>query len=341
MTAKFHIPDFWRHFGLNLNLIDMINKHPEYFRDIQIVSTYGCFAPALWNGGRTIVGNTPKEMVQWTIDQFNKRGVPIRYTFTNPTLTEKDLNDPFCNMLCRMADNGFNEIIVNLPFLENYIRERYPNYKLTSSTVKQIEDYDLLMKEFEKDYKLVVLDYNWNNDFEKLEKIPMELRKRCEILINPYCVPHCQRRGEHYRVLGRCQRKASEMNMSSVDNFLRGSRPSRPREDPLKEANEFNCANTLMNFYQINHFKTFISNDDLYEKYLAMGFDNFKIEGRVLSEPNVVESYVYYLVKPEYRDMVRLELLTAPKPVPKVAVQRPKRHFIDYDGKPIPQKQDN
>ena len=60
---------------------------------------------------------------------------------------------------------------------------------MISSTVKQIEDYDQLMEEFKKDYKLVVLDYNWNNDFEKLDKIPQELRSRVEILINPYCTP--------------------------------------------------------------------------------------------------------------------------------------------------------
>ena len=39
-----------------------------------------------------------------------------------------------------------------------------------------------------------------------------------------------------------------------------------------------------------------------------MGFCNFKIEGRVLHSANVIESYVYYMVKPEHRDRVRLEL---------------------------------
>lgn len=333
MTANFHIPDFWKHCDLNLNLLDMMKAHPEYFRDVKIVSTYGCFAPALWNGGRAIAGHTPKEEVKWTIEEFNKRGVPIRYTFTNPTLTEADLRDPFCNRICRLAENGFNEIIINAPFLEKYIREKYPKFPLTSSTVKQIEDYDELMREFEKDYKLVVLDYNWNNDFEKLDRIPKELRKRCEILINPYCIPHCPRRKEHYQVLGRCQRCASDMDEQIMMNPLRTRANS---QDPLKEATEFGCKNTLMNFYQVMNYKTFITRE-LLDKYLEMGFDNFKIEGRVLSSPNVVESYVYYLVKPEYRDLVRLELLTAPK-IKRPDSSKPKRFFIDYDGKEIPQK---
>ncbi len=300
MKMKFHIPDFWKHWELNLNLIDMIKEHPEYFNDgLEIASCFGCFAPALWNGGRTLGGYTSREQITNTIKWFNERNVPIRYTFTNPTITEKDLKDPFCNRLCKMAENGFNELICNAPVLEEYIRNTYPKFPLISSTCKQLEEHDQLMEEFEKDYKLVVLDYNWNNDFERLAKIPEEYRSRCEILINPYCVPHCKRRGEHYKVLGECQRKASaHANGSSKDkNYMSG-------------AVEFKCENTNFNFYQITKYCTFVPRENL-DRYMEMGFNNFKIEGRVINAFNVLESYMYYMVKPEYRDMVRLELLTA------------------------------
>lgn len=332
MNARFHIPDFWKHGDVNLYLIDLIKNHPEYFYDgIEIASCYGCFAPALWNGGRTVGGSTSGEQIKATIEEFNKRNIPIRYTFTNPTLTEQDLKDPFCNRLCRLAQNGLNEIIVNAPFLEEYIREKYPQYPLVSSTVKQIEDYDQLMKEFEKDYKLVVLDYNWNNDFEKLEKIPRELRARCEILINPYCTPHCKRRKEHYQVLGRCQRNCSK-TLDNLNKVMRGVKVP----DPMEEATNFKCPNTNYNLYQVMHYSTFISREDIYGRYLDMGFNNFKIEGRVLSAPNVIESYMYYMVKPEYRDRVRLDMLTY-RPEHSLTNIKPKRVFVDYDGREIPQ----
>lgn len=340
MNARFHIPDFWKHGDLNLHLIDTLKEHPEYFYDgIEIASCFGCFAPALWNGGRAISGSVNTAQVEATIERFNSRGVPIRYTFTNPTLTEADLKDPFCNRLCKAAENGLNEIIVNAPFLEEYIRENYPKYSLVSSTVKQIEDYDQLMREFEKDYKLVVLDYNWNNDFEKLEKIPQELRGRCEILINPYCNPHCKRRGEHYQVLGRAQRKAAQRSDDILAQFQRGRRPANVQApNPFAEAMEFTCPNTLFNFYQITEFSTFVKREDIYGRYLEMGFNNFKIEGRVLHPANVIESYMYYMVKPEYRDRVRLEMLTYVPKEPLSAI-RPKRYFVDYDGKDIPQQE--
>ena len=302
MNARFHIPDFYVHAILNLNLIDKIKEHPEYFYDgIEIASCYGCFAPALWNGGRVVAGTSTTTLINNTIRAFNERGVPIRYTFTNPTLTESDLRDPFCNKICRLAENGFNEIIVNLPFLEEYIREKYPKFPFVSSTVKQIEDYDALMREFEKDYKLVVLDYNWNNDFERLEKIPQEYRARCEILINPYCNPHCKRRREHYIALGKSQRETASTPLQAR---MQG-------KNTLKDALEFDCKNTSFNFYQIQKFSTFVGLEQI-QKYLEMGFNNFKIEGRVLSPYNVLESYVYYMVKPEYRDIFRLEMLTRP-----------------------------
>jgi len=300
MKMKFHIPDFHKHWELNLNLIDMIAEHPEYFYDgVEIASCFGCFAPALWNGGRALGGYTSREQVTNTIKQFNERNVPIRYTFTNPTITEKDLKDPFCNRLCKEAENGLNEIICNTAVLEEYVREKYPKYPLISSTCKEIRDHDGLIAELQKDYKLVVLDYNWNNDFERLAQIPEEYRSRCEILINPYCIPKCPRRGEHYKVLGECQRKCSTMTASlSTDDALLGAR-------------EFDCPNPSYNFYAIQKYSTFVPRENL-DKYMELGYNNFKIEGRVLAKENVLESYVYYMVRPEYRDRVRLELLVAP-----------------------------
>ena len=42
-----------------------------------------------------------------------------------------------------------------------------------------------------------------------------------------------------------------------------------------------------------------------------MGFEQFKIEGRTASPLNVLETYMYYMAKPEYRDETRFMLLKA------------------------------
>mgnify|MGYP003156105176 CR=1 FL=1 len=57
MSIKFHLPDFCGNYKMNLYLADTLNEHPEYFYDdIKIASSYGCFPPAAWNGGRTVTG---------------------------------------------------------------------------------------------------------------------------------------------------------------------------------------------------------------------------------------------------------------------------------------------
>ena len=40
-----------------------------------------------------------------------------------------------------------------------------------------------------------------------------------------------------------------------------------------------------------------------------MGFEQFKIEGRTANTLNVLETYMYYMVKPECRDEARFTIL--------------------------------
>ena len=51
-----------------------------------------------------------------------------------------------------------------------------------------------------------------------------------------------------------------------------------------------------------------LNEEDIYNKYVPMGYENFKIEGRSVPDINVLETYMYYMVKPEYRDRARLFL---------------------------------
>ena len=97
MSINFHLPDFCGNYKMNLAFIDAIKERPElFYDDIKIASSYGCFPPAAWNGGRAAVGAVRRDFINFIIKEYNSRGVPIRYTFSNPLVTEKDLSDPFC-----------------------------------------------------------------------------------------------------------------------------------------------------------------------------------------------------------------------------------------------------
>ena len=156
------------------------------------------------------------------------------------------------------------------------------------SKILIVEDEESIA-ELEKDYNLVVLDYNWNNQFDELEKI--KRKDKCELLINACCTPHCQRRKAHYEHIAR--------GHIEYDKYKK----SNGKEGTIQQP--FECDQMYLTIYDINKYPTHISPDDIYEKYAPMGFSNFKIEGRSTNSIKMLETYIYYMVKPEYQIHVR------------------------------------
>ncbi len=308
MTARFHLPGITTHFDLNMYFIELFRSEPQLFREnTEIASVYGTLPPAVWNGGRTVRGVLDLEQCAYIIQCYNAHNIPLRFTFTNPMLEERHLKDEFCNIICQMAENGMNEIIIFSPMLEEYLRRTYPKFTYTSSTCKQIEDIGELEKELEKDYRLVVLDYNWNNRFDVLEKLPH--KEKCELLLNAICVSHCPHRGEHYRFLGRQQIYVNEMLPIAGPNAF-----------TMTSGNEkdFRCPfNTSLE--KGTNQKTYLSPESVYEKYLPMGFENFKIEGRTYTDEEMLGEYIKYMAKPECADEVREKMLAHTEPAPENA----------------------
>jgi collagenase-like PrtC family protease len=289
----FHLPGLLKQHSMTIALQYHLDNHPEMFHDgVYIASLYGTYPTSVWNGGRFMQGLTDERTVRLSVEILNEKGIPVRFTFTNPVVTEEELSDRFCNRTLEIADNGMNEVIVNSPLLEKYIREKYPNYKITSSTCKQIENADDLNAELKKDYNLVVLDYNWNHDIEFLKSI--DQKERCELLVNACCIPHCPRRGEHYRQIGEEQNRYWTEQKNHVMKIV--------------DYHDFPCQYMKNTIYDTVGYETRILPDDLYETYVPMGFKHFKIEGRTVPLVETIDTVVQYMAKAEYRDYLRLKL---------------------------------
>lgn len=279
-----HLPGLCYFRLMNQVLINLMNKYPESFRDgYKIGSVYGTFPGAIWNGGRTVFGITSKGDIEKIITAYNSKGVPARFTWTNSLLEEKHLTDTYCNLIMKMADNGMNQVLVNRDVLENYIRSEYPGFKIISSTTKRMLDIETLNEEIEKDYFLVVLDYDLNHNEEVLSALQPHADK-VEILVNEICFPDCKMRQEHYRNQSQAQLEFD---------------PNLP----------FKCPNNSKPrvFAECMKRPAFISNEEI-EKYIDRGYVNFKIVGRGLSADFVKDSYMYFLVKDEKRDFIRNRL---------------------------------
>jgi len=314
--VKFHLPGLRYNFPLNMIFLSLTAQYPQFFMDgLEIGSFYGEFPCSLWNGGRVSLDDQcDAGFIRNVIRDANMAGIPIRYTYTNPLLTEKDLDDKYCNFCMREANNGKNQVLVVSPVLEEYIRKTYPDFTICSSTCKEIRDIDKLNEELKKDYGLVVLDYNFNNKFDILRNI--EPKDKVEVLINPCCEPECRRRGAHYKYLATQQR--TELENRKL--------PPNMRKPIQKWECKFEHLPTL---YSIAGFPTFISRDKLWNVYVPMGYSNFKIEGRTSNLLSVMDTYCYYMAKPEHRDAVRMLCLLNLENRHIITVNKPRRGTFD------------
>lgn len=312
MSVRFHLPGLRNNFPLNMLMLKMLKAFPKFFReDIEIASFFGEFPTSLWNGGRYDNNDQcDAGYVREVIKAVNAVGVSIRYTFTNPTITEADLDDPYCNFCMKAGDNGKNEVLVVSPVLEEYIRKTYPSYTVNSSTCKEIRSVEALNAELERDYGLVVLDYNLNNRFAELEKITD--KARCEVLVNSCCVPNCPRRGEHYRFIAKQERTA----------LLNRTLPAGQQKQVPVWRCDYGEQNSLSKYKQ---YPTHISPDAIWQKYVPMGFENFKLEGRTANLFLLVDTYCYYFARPEFHDEARLLLLANLEANKIITVNKPKK----------------
>ncbi|NTV03046.1 MAG: hypothetical protein HGB04_09765 [Chlorobiaceae bacterium] len=284
MGVNFYLPDFFYLFKLNRAIIELQKVQPESFHEgIVIKSVYGCFPPSVWNGGRVVGGFCDRDNLIITAKYFNDNGIGCRFTFTNSLIEEKHLQDTFCNLCMTLCENPLNDVVVNSPLLEQYIRERYPSYRIISSVTRWFSD-PVRLDELLCRYDTVILNYLMNNTRELME---LDHKERYEILVNSYCDDSCAKVAAHYESVSRAQ-----LEYASRDTFDNGG-----------------CGHFNRTFPEIMENRSFVPAEDVLGKYREAGFRHFKISGRMSRMPDVLESYLYYLVKPQFRDRLRLRML--------------------------------
>lgn len=276
-----HLPGLCNFRVINQILLNLMKDYPSKFREgYKIGSVYGTFPGAIWNGGRAVFGTAYKGDIDRVIKIYNSRGVPVRFTWTNTLLEDKHNLDTYCNLVMKLADHKKNQVLVNAPSLEEYIRKEYPDFAVISSTTKRLTDPAAIKAEVEKDYYLVVLDYDLNHNEEVLKELE-PVADKIEILVNEICAPNCPKRAEHYR--------AESLSQLEFD-----------------QATDFKCPhqNAKRGFNESMKRPAFISNEEI-GSYIDRGYVNFKIVGRGLSPEFLMDSYAYFLAKDEHREFIR------------------------------------
>jgi hypothetical protein len=291
----FSIPGFERHYELNMIFLNLFFKEREkFYDDVVIDSIFDSFA-CCWSGGRPISTYHQAPGIFATVKNFNMKGISVRHVFNNLLIEDKHLLDQQGNTILNITENIDEQIqngcTVNSPILAEYIKKNYPNFYIVWSTTKELNDINTI-NELSKN-NILVLSYNFNNDFEKLKQLKHP--ENIEILCSEEgCVPNCPYRMEH-------QLLTSKMNMNELDAF----------HTMVPCPNVLNGTPTYY-YNTVANRDWYISIDDIREKYLPLGINKFKISGRSAGEIttiNTIENYVNYFAEPEYRDEIRNKLL--------------------------------
>lgn len=290
IKVHYHLPGLFEFYEFYKVFLPLYREHRDWFYEwCDIASIYGAPEGSLWGGGRTSFGKADARDVLALMDEF---AISARLTFSNSLLKEEHLTDKKCNELCRLFEGAkkTSGVIVHSDLLLDYLKEKFPDLYLISSTTKVLTDFEDLRTELDRpDFKYVVPDFRLNKAFDKLSSLTQEQKDKVEFLCNECCDIKCRSRKA-------CYENVSRKNLATSGEEIPDHKCTSPEG---KGGYKFSKA--MKN-------PAFISILDIQTTYLPMGFSNFKIEGRGLGSALLLEFILYYMTKPEHELEVREEI---------------------------------
>ena len=214
-------------------------------------------------------------------------GISARLTLSNSLLRPEHLADARCNALCRLfarSDGPRNGAIVHSELLTAYLRQTYPELYLVSSTTKVLTSLTDLRRELERpEFACVVPDFRLNPTLGTPGALPERLRGRAELLCNECCRFDCPDRRACYEAVSRKNLgEAAPEHRCTAPDAAGGYRFSKAMKNP-----------------------GFLGVEAIRDRYLPLGFSQFKLEGRGLGSALILEFLLFYLTKPDYHIHVR------------------------------------
>ena len=276
----FKLPGLFEKFDLIKKVIEVYNACPFAFKEGCIIdSVYGSNGGNL-NGGRAI--SECKHNIKDILYFCEQNNVLPTIIMSNTLVTyEEAAHDANATKII----NNFNVSTTNFCVANNEV-ERWlldngvASCNIISSTTKCLDKKDL--EKETKAHGLVVLPENLINRFDIISKLSTETRSKLEVIVNSACPLNCMTRKKHYDYMSRIALK------EKVPKFV---------------CPNYNYAGNGF-LYELFNTPQFVSNK-MINKYIKLGINHFKIQGRTDSDYNLIETFAYYLVKEKYRIMFR------------------------------------
>ena len=276
----FKLPGLFEKTDLIKKVIEVYNAYPFVFKEGCIIdSVYGSNGGNL-NGGRAI--SECKHNIKDILYFCEQNNVLPTIIMSNTLVTyEEAAHDANATKII----NNFNVSTTNFCVADNDVEKwlldnRVPSSNIISSTTKCLDKKDL--EKETKAHGLVVLPENLINRFDIISKLSTETRSKLEVIVNSACPLNCMARKNHYDYMSRIALK------EKVPKFV---------------CPNYNYAGNGF-LYELFNTPQFVSNK-MINKYIELGINHFKIQGRTDSDYNLIETFAYYLVKDRYKIMFR------------------------------------
>ncbi len=197
--AHYHLPGLFEFYEFYKVYLPLYREHQDWFYDwCDIASIYGAPEGSLWGGGRTSFGKADARDVLALMDSYD---ISARLTFSNSLLKVEHLSDKKCNELCQLFEKAKipSGVIVHSDLLLKYLKEKYPDLYLISSTTKVLTNFDNFRTELDRpDFKYIVPDFRLNKAFDQLASLTQEEKDKVEFLCNECCDINCTSRKACY-----------------------------------------------------------------------------------------------------------------------------------------------
>ncbi len=263
------------------------------FKDSNIklpkVNLFGTSACA-WSGGRnpSIYTKFHKNKFSKMLNYVTFLNATPSFTFTSTGLTDKDFDDPYCNMMMEAGFEANARFIVFDDKLRDYIKSKNPKATVVASVIKPIFEFQDFSKKktysveketayynkLLKEYDIVVVRPEYSK-FALVENPNMiNDLSRIEVLINQQCTMNCPRAVAHYSSFEQVKEN-------------RGEYAFQCHKMTMKYSEHFD--------YNINSFHS----EESLHKLNDAGVKRFKVQGRSLALPpnEVYINMINHIVK--------------------------------------------
>lgn len=274
----FTLPNFYEALNVNKFLYELNKTHAHFFKEqISFYMVSGAFPFSSWNGGINCnVGEGAYYNDFINVQNNSQLHLPLRLNMANVLLESTDYYDHMNAAILSIFNDGSTMLeISSIPLME-YIKNKYSEYNfMLSSQADLITKFtpELLndLNEFDT-FSLIGLPTYLNTNFDFLKQL--KSKSKYEIIVNPICNSTCMNYNDCW-----LNEHKNQLNYSEKQYILN-----------CMKTNQFLDANKILSLEEIK------------KTYLPLGFNKFTFSTQyLLSENKLLNFYLQYFIKPEYR----------------------------------------